>query len=76
MDVGLVLALVGIIVGAIALITGELIGVFRKEKGDTITEAWVWLRDRTRVGGEKGFSLMWIPLLAGIGWLIYHFAVS
>ncbi len=61
-----------IIIGGVATISGELLGVFDKKRHDdnTISE-WVWwFRNRTRVGGV---SLGLVGVLGFLGWLAFHF---
>lgn len=69
----MVVAIVLIAVGGAAVIAGELLGVWSKQRGDTVTDWVVWIRDHTRV---HGFPVFLIPVLAGDGWLAYHFLVA
>jgi hypothetical protein len=65
----MLLAIALIVIGAVVLTAGELLGVWSKEKGDTITEWFTAARKWTR-------GLIWIPLLAGIVLLVWHLWVA
>lgn len=58
-----------IVVGGLAVLAGELLGVYSKRNNDTITEWVAWLRDKTH-----GAALLLV--LAAFGVLGWHFAVS
>jgi hypothetical protein len=56
-----------------ALLTVELIGVFRKEHGDTITENWRWINKHSPAWVGWAWRVLTIGLL---GWVLLHFAVG
>lgn len=67
---------VGFLILGAALLTLELVGIDRKQGGDTITEMWHWLDDRL---GKKLPWLQWFLRVFTVGllaWTALHFGGS
>lgn len=55
-----------IAVGGALVLGGELSGVFSDDSWDTVTEWVTWL-------AVKSYGTALVAVLAGLGWLAYHF---
>lgn len=64
------------LIGFLLLVVTEIVGVIRKQRGDTITEHWNFV---DRVFKQKAPAVRWIWRVFTAGffiWLVLHFLVG